>query len=89
MATIDDLPIKNFSEMSDEELLALVKDVRGRRRNPPAEVKEATMKKVMAKKKQGKAVALKSAEALLKGVKNLSKEQAAEMLRMLGGASNG
>lgn len=86
MATIDDLPIKNFSEMSDEELLALVKDVRGRRRNPPAEVKEATMKKVMAKKKQGKAVALKSAEALLKGVKNLSKEQAAEMLRMLGGA---
>lgn len=86
MATIDDLPIPDFSKMSDEELLALVKDVRARRRNPPAEVKEATVKKAVAKKKQGKAVALKSAESLLKGVKNLSKEQATEMLRMLGGA---
>lgn len=86
MATIDDLPIKNFNEMSDDELLALVKDVRSRRRNPSEEVKEATMKKVVAKKKQGKATALKSAESLLKGLKNLSKEQAEEMLRRLGGA---
>lgn len=82
MATIEDLPIANFSEMSDEELLALVKDVRGRRRTPAPEIKEASMKKAIAKKKQGKAVALRSVESLVQGI---TKEQAAEMLSMLGG----
>lgn len=69
--------------MSDEELLDLVKGVRARRRDPAPEIKEATMKKVKARKKKGKAVALKSVDLLLRGI---TKEQAAEALRLLGGA---
>lgn len=80
MATIADLSIPDFSKMSDDQLLALIKDVRARRRNPEPEVKAATQKKVQAKVKKGKAVALKSVDSLLEGV---SKEDAAKLLAML------
>lgn len=80
MATIADLPIPDFSKMSDDQLLALIKDVRARRRNPEPEVKAAAQKKVQAKVKKGKAVALKSVDSLLEGV---SKEDAAKLLAML------
>lgn len=82
MATINDLPIPDFSNLSDDELQNLILQTRSRRRNPPKEVKEASIKKAVAKKKKGKAVALKNPLEMLKG---LSPEQAAELLKTLNG----
>jgi hypothetical protein len=82
MATINDLPIPNFSEMSDEELQALILETRGRRRNPDSEIKQASVKKAVAKAKKGKAVALTDVSKMVNG---LSKEQAAELLKKLKG----
>lgn len=82
MATIADLPIADFSNLSDEELQDLILQTRSRRRNPPKEVKEASIKKAVAKKKKGKAVALKDPKDMLKG---LSPEQAAALLKLLNG----
>lgn len=82
MATINDLPIPDFSNLSDDELQDLILQTRSRRRNPPKEVKEASIKKAVAKKKKGKAVALKNPLEMLKG---LSPEQAAELLKTLNG----
>lgn len=80
MATIKDLPIPDFSEMSDEELQALILQTRSRRRNPDNEIKAASVKKAVAKKKTGKAVALTDVSKLLNG---LSSEQAASLLQKL------
>lgn len=82
MATINDLPIPDFSNLSDDELQDLILQTRSRRRNPPKEVKEASIKKAVAKKKKGKAVALKNPLEMLKG---LSPEQAAQLLKTLNG----
>lgn len=82
MATIDDLPIRNFQDMSDEELQQLILQTRSRRRNPDPEVKQASVKKAVAKAKKGKAVALVGISKMVNG---LSKEQAAELLKKLKG----
>lgn len=82
MATIDDLPIRNFQDMSDEELQQLILQTRSRRRNPAPEVKQASVKKAVTKAKKGKAVALTDVSKMLKG---LSSEQAAELLKKLKG----
>lgn len=82
MATIDDLPIRNFQDMSDEELQQLIFQTRSRRRNPDPEVKQASVKKAVTKAKKGKAVALTDVSKMLKG---LSSEQAAELLKKLKG----
>ena len=82
MATIDDLPIRNFQDMSDEELQQLILQTRSRRRNPDPEVKQASVKKAVTKAKKGKAVALTAVSKMLKG---LSSEQAAELLKKLKG----
>lgn len=82
MATIDDLPIRNFQDMSDEELQQLILQTRSRRRNPDPEVKKASVKKATSKAKKGKAVALTDVSKMLKG---LSSEQAAELLKKLKG----
>lgn len=82
MATIDDLPIRNFQDMSDEELQQLILQTRSRRRNPDPEVKQASVKKAVTKAKKGKAVALTDISKMLKG---LSSEQAAELLQKLKG----
>lgn len=82
MATIDDLPIRNFQDMSDEELQQLILQTRSRRRNPDPEVKQASVKKAVTKAKKGKAVALMDVSKM---VKNLSSEQAAELLNKLKG----
>ena len=82
MATIDDLPIRNFQDMSDEELQQLILQTRARRRNPDPEVKQASVKKAVTKAKKGKAVALTDVSKMLKG---LSSEQAAELLKKLKG----
>lgn len=82
MATIDDLPIRNFQDMSDEELQQLILQTRSRRRNPDPEVKQASVKKATSKAKKGKAVALTDVSKMLKG---LSSEQAAELLKKLKG----
>lgn len=82
MATIDDLPIPDFSKMSDDELLDLILKVRSRRRNPDPEIKEASIKKAKAKSKTGKAIALTDVTKLTKG---LTKEQAKELLEKLRG----
>lgn len=82
MATIDDLPIRNFQDMSDEELQQLILQTRSRRRNPNPEVKQASVKKAVTKAKKGKAVALIGVSEMLKG---LSSEQAAELLKKLKG----
>lgn len=82
MATIDDLPIRNFQDMSDEELQQLILQTRSRRRNPDPEVKQASIKKAVTKAKKGKAVALMDVSKM---VKDLSSEQAAELLKKLKG----
>lgn len=82
MATIDDLPIRDFQDMSDEELQQLILQTRSRRRNPDPEVKQASVKKAVTKAKKGKAVALTDISKMLKG---LSSEQAAELLKKLKG----
>ena len=82
MATIDDLPIRNFQDMSDEELQQLILQTRSRRRNPDPEVKQASVKKAVTKAKKGKAVALMNVSKMVKG---LSSEQAAELLNKLKG----
>lgn len=82
MATIDDLPIRNFQDMSDEELQQLILQTRSRRRNPDPEVKQVSVKKAVTKAKKGKAVALTDVSKMLKG---LSSEQAAELLKKLKG----
>lgn len=80
MATLDDLPIKKFSEMTDDELLNLVKETRSRRRSPDPVVREQSKKKAIAKKARGKAIALQNVSGLLDG---LTKEQAKELLDKL------
>lgn len=80
MATIEDLPIKRFQEMSDEELLDAILASRSRRRTPPKEIKEATIKKAIARKKQGKAAALKDPTSFLKGI---TPEDAQKLLAQL------
>lgn len=82
MATIDDLPIRNFQDMSDEELQQLILQTRSRRRNPDPEVKKASVKKATSKAKKEKAIALIGVSKMLKG---LSSEQAAELLKKLKG----
>lgn len=82
MATIDDLPIRNFQDMSDEELQQLILQTRSRRRNPDPEVKKASVKKATSKAKKEKAIALVGVSEMLKG---LSSEQAAELLKKLKG----
>lgn len=82
MATIDDLPIRNFQDMSDEELQQLILQTRSRRRNPDPEVKKASIKKATSKAKKAKAIALVGVSEMLKG---LSSEQAAELLKKLKG----
>ena len=84
MATIDDLPISEFSKMSDEELLELVKGVRQRRRSPDPVVREECKKKAVAKRKRGKAIALQDVTPMLDGI---SKEGAAALLKQLRGES--
>lgn len=68
MATISDLPIQNLHDLSDEELLSLIRGVRGRRRDTTSEAHQEAKKKAVAKQKKGKAVALQSVDSLLKGV---------------------
>lgn len=82
MATISDLPIPDFSKLSDDELKQLILDTRSRRRNPDPEVKAASVKKAIAKKKQGKPVAQMDVSKMLAG---LSPEQAANLLAQLRG----
>lgn len=82
MATIDDLPIRNFQDMSDEELQQLILQTRSRRRNPDPEVKKASVKKATSKAKKEKAIALIGVSEMLKG---LSSEQATELLKKLKG----
>lgn len=81
MATIDDLPIRNFQQMSDEELQQLILETRSRRRAPAPEIKEQSIKKAMAKKKTGKAVALTDVSKMLNG---LSHEQLEELKKQMG-----
>lgn len=82
MATIDDLPIKDFSTMSDDELLDLIKGVRQRRRSPDPEVRKECVKKAVAKRKRGKAIALQDVSNM---TNNISPEEAARLLKQLRG----
>ncbi len=78
MATIYDLPIKDISKMSDEELQAHIRGVRSRRTIPVAEVKEAAIKKSRAKK--NKTVALQSIDSL---IGDMTPEQARKALEFI------
>lgn len=80
MATIDNLPIPDFSTMSDDELLARIKDVRARRRDTTSEAHKSAVKKAVSKSKKGKATALRSVESM---TSDLSPEQAAMLLAKL------
>lgn len=80
MATIDDLPIDNFSSLSDDQLKELILQVRGRRRSPDPEIVAQSRKKATSKAKKGKPMALTNVDQLLAG---LSKEEAAKLLAQL------
>lgn len=82
MATINDLPIKNFSDMSDEELLERIKELRSSRRSPDPVIKEKCRKKAISKQKRGKAIALQSVDKFLEGI---TPEQAKKILQDLKG----
>lgn len=82
MATIDDLPIPDFTKLTDDELQALILQTRSRRRSPDPEVKKSSVKKAVTKAKKGKAVALTDVSKMMKG---LSAAQAAELLKKLKG----
>lgn len=70
MATIDDLDVKAIDELSRDEALELLRQLRLSRRTP----------KTSAKKKASTAVKNKQ-----KAMPALSPEQAAELLKLLGG----
>jgi ribosomal protein L22 len=69
MANLKDLDHKSISEMSTDEALELLRQTRLSRRTP---VKKVSNKKTKAKKKVVKS-------------KQISKDQAAELLKLLGG----
>lgn len=79
MATINDLNIPDFSKLTDDELLDLIKSARSRRRSPDPVVKEVCKKKAISKQKRGKAIALQDVGNMLEGltpeqVKNLREQ---------------
>lgn len=78
MADIYDLPNKDISEMSDDELRTHLLAMRGRRRTPDPEMKAQA--KAKAIKKKGNAAALKTTDELVKGI---TPEQAAQILAAL------
>lgn len=78
MATIHDLPIKDISTMSDEELKTHILKIRGRRRNPDPEMKAQVRAKAI--KKKNNSAALQSVASMLKGI---SPEQAAQIYEAL------
>lgn len=72
MATIEDLPQKSISEMTTDEALELLRQVRLSRRTPKA-----------SSQKHGKAKAAKAAKS--KELPKVSAEQARKLLELLGG----
>lgn len=86
MATIDNLPIPDFSTMSDEELLARIKDIRARRRDTTSEAHKEAVKKATSKSKKGKATALRSVESM---IQDISPDDAEKLLAKLRAAKGG
>lgn len=71
MATIDDLDLQSISDMSQEEALEALRQLRLARRTP---TKATTTRTQTRAKKEAK-----------DPTKNLTPEQAAELLKLLGG----
>lgn len=81
MATIDDMPVKSISEMSDDELQEAIRAMRNRRSSATHAVKPAAeKKKATAKKVASKALELSKPTDIVAG---LSPEQRAELLKEL------
>lgn len=78
MATIDDLPQKSISEMTDSELMELIRMQRKARTRPAAKT-EAAKKKTAAKDAK-RPLELKSAKDIVAG---LTPEQRAQLLEDL------
>jgi len=71
MATIDDLPVQNFADLSQEEAFELLRQIRLSRRTSKGKKKRSSSKPKTTKP-------LKPAE--------MTPEQAAQLLKLLGGA---
>jgi len=71
MATIDDLPVQNFADLSQEEAFELLRQIRLSRRTSKGRKKRSSSKPKTTKP-------LKPAE--------MTPEQAAQLLKLLGGA---
>lgn len=84
MATIEDLPVRDFSKMTDEELLEAIKEIRSLRRSPDPAVKAACRKKAESKQRRGKAMALQKVDNILEGV---TPEMAKALLAQLKGGN--
>lgn len=82
MATLDDLPCKPISEMTDEELQQMIRTTRGRRVVPDKKI-AAKSRKVAEGKKKAKATGATSARAILDA---LTPEQAQIFLEKFGTA---
>lgn len=84
MATIDDLPFKSISEMTDDELMESIRAMRLRRstaqQNPTKTSAPKDKKKATARKVASKALDLSKTSDILAG---LSPEQRAELLKEL------
>lgn len=75
MAQIDDLDIPNLENLSDEELVQLIRGVRARRRDTTSEAHKEAVKKVTTRKKKGKPVPLMNIEDMLKGMGSTDREE--------------
>ena len=84
MATIDDLPFKSISEMTDDELMESIRSMRLRRstaqQNPTKVTTVGEKKKATARKVASKALDLSKTSDILAG---LTPEQRAELLKEL------
>jgi hypothetical protein len=72
MATLEDLPHKSISDMSTDEAIEHLRQIRLSRRTQKSSPKKEGKRKVVAK-------------ATSKAVNQMSPEQAAELLKILGG----
>ena len=69
MANLDDLPIKSITEMSTDEAIEMLRQIRLSRRIPVKSVPKTTIKR----------------KAKAKAVKDVNADQAAELLKLLTG----
>lgn len=84
MATIDDLEIPIFDDLTDEQLTSLIRGVRSRRTAPVKEVRQAATKKAISRKGQREKKPV-SATAVASQFDSLPDEQKRQLMKQLMG----